>query len=686
PLIALAFFAYLILVAPLAGLPGAYRRSRAAPGNPSPWAALSAAFRRRFGNAAALLPALGFYLVAAFCMASPWVAYYEDHRAEWDSRVHEKLVFNQPQTMAAAHGARHEPLKIPLPGSAAGSKRGITVARDGFWPRVLWGQLKATLSILTWNFDRSGVYLTLEPAAKPFEAVLVVFGIAWALWRWRDGRMALLSIWFWMTIVVGGVLTIDAPYLARLVGILPVIAIFAAVALDKLALEVERLWRRSTRSAERAADARFVLTAAVFFVVGILAERHLRDYFGRFLGDQPFSGGMSFATFVRDTDARLVGEGRGRPRYYALGAHGIYWNFSVNRFLNPGSSGVDILNPSDALPVLDNEDRDVVFLVWANNQRYLPAIRLHYPGGEEGACRYGPQGRQREMFRYYLVRHEAIESHRVLQARYRSAHGGEIERLESGAGSAAPPLELSYPARAEWKGQLFAPAFGRYQFRVESLGAAFLTLDGTSFMPASDHSSETPVVLARGLHSISISATLPDSAARVRLLWAVADSDFRAVPTRFLWSGPAAALLGEVRWTEGEGAAARERVEYRRDSFLGFLQAEASLGIGYPFTATWKGTLRTPEHAFYDFESVSNNEGAIGIDGKRVLEARSPDLAPRAATARAELAPGPHPLEVSYSWTRGFGNLEVSWAPPEAPRELLGFPEVSTSGGAWRPG
>jgi hypothetical protein len=507
-------------VAPLAGLPRAYRLARAGPAVLSARAALAAAVRRRFRESGAMLPAIGFYTVAAFCMASPWAAFYMDHRAEWDSRVREKLIFNQEPTMASAHRVRHEPLKIPLPGG--GPKREITLAKDGFWPRVLWNQLKATLSILTWNFDRSGVYITLEPARRaPSNRSPVIFGIAWALWRWRDGRMAPLPDLVLADRRVGGVPTIDAPYLARLVGILPVVAIFAAIALDKLALELERLWRRSTRRPEQTDDARFVLTVAVFFVVGILAERHLRDYFERFLGGRPFSGGMSFARFVRDTDARADREKRPRPKYYALGAHDVYWGFSVNRFLNPDSSGVDMENPSNGLPLLDNEERDAVFVVWGNNSQYLPVIRLHYPGGEEGAFRYGPPGREQEMFRYYLVRREAIDSRRTIAARYRSAAGSEVERVESGPGSAPPPAGLVYPARAEWKGQLFAPAFGRYRFRLESAGAGLLDLDGTSFLAASDPASEIPVVLARGLHDISVAGSLPNAGARVRLSWAV---------------------------------------------------------------------------------------------------------------------------------------------------------------------
>ena len=662
PLIGAAFFAYLLLVAPLA------RRPRA----------------RRFRDARPLLSAAVFYSVAAFCMASPWAAYYLDHRPEWDSRVRDKLIFNQPAAMAAAHRARHEPLTVSLPGSAG--QRTVTLAKDGFWPRVLWGQLKATLSILTWNYDRSGVYVTNEPATTPFEAVLVVFGIAWSLLRWRDLRMAMLSIWFWLTIVVGGVLTIDAPYLARIVGILPLLAVFSGIVLDKLALEVERLWRRSTRAPGRAGDARYVATVAVFFAVAFLGERSLRDYFVRFLGRRPFPGGMSFASFVRDTDAGAAREGRPGPMYYALGVHGVYWGYSVNRFLNPGSAGTDAQNASDLLPLLDNGERDAVFLVWASNRQYLPAIRLFYPEGEEGACRYGPPGREAEMFQFYRVRREAIDARRSLVARYRSSDGREIERAENGPGGAPPPAGLRYPARAEWTGRIFAPAFGRYRFRLHSAGGASLALDGRSFLEASESLQEAAVILARGVHDLAISAPLPGPDASIALDWSAGDFGFLPVQRRFFWSGPGAAFLGEIRWAGADGAGGRDWVEYRRDAFLGFRQAQNTLGVGGPVAGIWRGTLHAAEPGRYAFETFCSDACGIAVDGESVLENRSPDLAPRPGSGHAELSAGAQSLEVSYAWSRGFGHLEVYSSPEGGTRELLGVPSVAAQGGAWRPG
>jgi hypothetical protein len=621
-------------------------------------------------------------------MASPWISYYGDHRLEWDSRVREKLIFNQAREMGEAHHAGHEPLSLSLPGKQVpGVARKWTLWKDGFWPRVLWGQLRATLSVLTWNYDRSGVYTTGEPATKPLEAVLVVFGIAWALWRWRDARMAMLSLWFWLTILVGGTLTIDAPYLARLVGILPLLAVFSAIVLDKLALEMERLWRRSARGTERAEDARLVLNLAAVLVLALLARRNLADYFPRYLDERPFPGGVGFATFVRDSDARSAGQGRPAPKYYALGAHAVYWSFSVNRFLNPRSIGVDVENASDVLPLLDNQDRDAVFLVWAGNRQYLPILRQYYPDGKEAGYWYGRPSEPVELFRYYTVRRESIDAGRSVSARYDPARGPKIERAETGAGSIKPPPEgLAYPARVRWSGQLVAPAFGEYRFRLEGGASASLSLDGTTFVKSDGSSAETAVVLSRGIHSFALDGVLSRRDTRVVLTWSAGGSSFVPVSRRFFWAGPGRSLLGAVRWTEGEAGNGRELIGYRTDGFVGFRAAQTTLGFGHPVEAAWQGILRVPAAGTYSFDTFSNGPSSIFLDGRSVLDNRLGNGVPQRLAATVDLAAGEHALEIHYRWNSGFGHLEVYWTSPGAARSLLGPPALSAKGGAWRHG
>ena len=339
------------------------------------------------------------FAIACFCMATPWLTYYDDNRAASDARSQEKSVENNAGLMADRYHIDHSPLylgvRMPtaadiypvLPVVFEHTPVSVKLTDDGFWLRAYWNQLTATLSILTYHMDASSVYtFTGDPITKPLEAVLVILGIAWAAWRWRDTRMAVLSIWFWATIIAGGVLTIDAPYAARLVGIIPCMAIFAAIVVNKLAAEfmgvASRVILRPVVSRRMAVLAS---SGALLALLGYLTVLNFNDYFVRYLDPHPFNEVTGQAYFVRQMNKQATDEGRPTPMYYDLGAQFIFWTHGDNRFLNNGTNGRDMSNPADSLPLLDNDDRDAVFMIWPVNMQYLPILKAYYPNGKKAS-------------------------------------------------------------------------------------------------------------------------------------------------------------------------------------------------------------------------------------------------------------------------------------------------------------
>ena len=49
-----------------------------------------------------------------------------------------------------------------------------------------------------------------------------------------------------------------------------------------------------------------------------------------------------------------------------------------------------MVNSSDDLSILDNGDRDAMFMVWDNNRQYLAMLKSYYPDGMEEEYKYGP--------------------------------------------------------------------------------------------------------------------------------------------------------------------------------------------------------------------------------------------------------------------------------------------------------
>jgi hypothetical protein len=703
PMLIAGFLLYLFVIGPLARLPIIYRDLRKRRLLESRRQTLSLAARLEAERLAPYLKhSVPVYAIAFFCFLTPWLAYYLDHRDSWNARVKEKIIFSQPDRMAQRYPVSHDPFylglrlprrgdTLPLPIGFEKSPLSVRLTRDGFWPRVVWGQLTTTVSILTYRFDTSSVYTFSEPVAKPIEAALIVLGIAWALWRWRDTRMALLTIWFWSTVLVGGALTIDAPYMARLIGIIPVMAVFAATPLNKLAAEFVVVLGRRGKSRLGAYTGQFLSATGLAALLGFLTWQNYSDYYLRYLAAHPFRAGTGQAYFVRQMNAAVAAEHRPPPKYYSLGAHYMYWGYGVNRFLNRGTTGQDMANPSDELPIVDDREGDVVFMIWPNNDHYLPILKAYYPDGIESPFRYGPRGQEESLFVSYRVKKEELDARRVALATYSPARGCRIERRETGFGSSGtlPPAGLIYPAQVHWDGGLVAPGYGPYRFEVKGPAGSNLFIDAERVLTTGrSGQSETEAVLARGLHEVSLRGTLPSSEGRIELRWAAADAKPVAIARGFLWSGPGRALSGEIRGLENESSEhgkGRPPLQRRIDGFLGFRDAAGALAHGQSIVGVWTGTFAVRDRGDYQFGVVSHGTSTISIDGKIVVDNRHAGNSPQSADARVTLEPGEHRFKLQYVWTSDVGYLEVYWTPPGRGRSMLGLTSLRTEGGVWSP-
>lgn len=713
PVMVAVVLAYLFLLMPVVRIPGTFHELR----RRTPGLQVGKAIAGAIGVQARFVwqysSRLLMFGVAAFCMLSPWLVYFVDNQGPMNERSNEKLILNPSNQgrMTQQYNATHDPLyiglRMPTPADIypvlpvvfEKTPLSIQVAADGLWPRIFWDQTVLTLSMFTYRPDASSFYtFTGEPVDKPIEATLLVLGIAWALWRWRDSRMSVLSIWFWLTIFAGGVLTIDAPYMPRLVGLFPVMAIFIAIPLNKFAAEFQNAFsyfRRSNKAAHfRFVAARLVAASGIVLLLVYSGLQNFNDYYTRYIAGYPDRGTMGQAYFVRQMSAKVAAEGRPTPMYYDLGMHMVYWGHGVNRFLNHGTPGDDMINPSNLMPVLNNGDRDVVFMVWPFNLHYLSAFEQYYPGGEEADFNYGPAGSEQAVFRYYRVKKEQIEARRQTTAAYKGASGQPVERDEPGIGTtSAPPAGLAYPAQATWTGHVIAPAMGRYHMGITANGQGRLLVDGTQVLTttASLNHAEADLTLARGLHDIQLEGVLARSDSKVSLGWSSSGAELADIPRQYLYNGPSKAFFGKITGltTGGDappsdgaslGSAPRSLITARTDGFLGFRSTPDVISPS-SFQGTWTGTLAITQTGQYTFDVYSNGGSTVLIDGQEVLKSTPNGAEPTQASGQVQLEEGPHRYELRYAWQGGTGYLEAFWTPPGGVRAMLGPDALHADGG-----
>ena len=416
------------------------------------------------------------------------------------------------------------------------------------WPAILWDQLTRTLSIITYSFDVSAMQVGHFSIARPLESVLLVLGVSWALVRWRDARFALLSIWFWLSIVAGGVLTDEAPNLPRIVGIVGVMPLLIAVVLDHLSGQFQLVVSsnqafKATRWAGPAAGVALLMAATVVAGVG-----NWQTYTGTYLSE----GGNQIVS----VQAQYVSNRGPSYYYYDLGAYfpqiaTLFWGHGDNRFLNPAARGEDVTDLSTALPVADNGptgQQDVVFLIWTFSPEYqalLHTLRQYYRHGIVKVDHELLRPGQAPMLVAYTVSHREIDASRALRARFTSPDGRTIEALDRSADmrNLRAPASAGYPLKATWQGSLMVPVGGEYSFQFSGPPGSSFTLDHRSFTESGHVGARTStaLLLTQGKHAIRLSSTLRTRQSHLTLLWNPPGTPpsplLQPVSRQYLWDG-----------------------------------------------------------------------------------------------------------------------------------------------------
>ncbi len=100
--------------------------------------------------------------------------------------------------------------------------------------QVLLEQARISLLMFNRSIDSSTQFGYPHPMFSSLVSPLVLLGFGYSLRRWRHPGVGLMLVWLLVMLVNGSILTGDAPFWPRLVGILPAAAVLVALVLDRL--------------------------------------------------------------------------------------------------------------------------------------------------------------------------------------------------------------------------------------------------------------------------------------------------------------------------------------------------------------------------------------------------------------------------------------------------------------------
>lgn len=550
------------------------------------------------------------------------------------------------------------------------------------WKVILWRQFQATISILTQGVDVSAMGALSFPIARPIEAVLVVLGLAWAAFRWRDTRFFLLSLWFWTSVIVGGVLTVDAPNLPRIMAMLPALPLIMAALLDHLAGQTSRVMERVPLRAarwSRGTYAGYAGAAIVGLAILVAGVQNWYIYVDYYLNTHQNPVVTGQAAYVQAEGPKY--------RYYGMGAPIIYWTHGDNRFINPNADGVDAGDISTYLPLIDdgvNGEKAANFLVWPPTYDYLPVLRSYYPEATSRTVPLGDAEHLTDPLIGFVVSRSVIDAHRVSHARYTDANGRTVRRKEPSLGSApgdAPPVGLRYPVRAAWDGDLVAPQYDMYRVEIIGRPGSKLTIDGVPVLSVRKRLATRTVVLARGTHVVHLGGTLESSRQRVEVRWAAVNGPFEPVPRKLLWDGHTGrGWIGEVQpGPAPAGATSLLHPDWRIDGFLGIRNGAQYYGPG-PLDGHWSSALTVGHGGPYQLQLNFTGQVTLSVDGRVRLEQVAQGGAPQTATGTVLLKPGRHTFDIRVQWPGPVDILECLYAPPGQQMQIFSARNLQPTG------
>jgi DNA-binding beta-propeller fold protein YncE/4-amino-4-deoxy-L-arabinose transferase-like glycosyltransferase len=550
------------------------------------------------------------------------------------------------------------------------------------WGQLLYHQLRETTDVFHRRGDQVYFYRMTKnngSVFSPFWAVLTLLGMAYATWKFWDGRFALISIFFWFG-MLGSALTVDAPNLQRVNGAWPFVMLFPAVLLDRV---FAAAWPLNLGLARKWAT---VPLAALVLYFG--ADSY-HEYFVHFYASCPYCSDTTQARHV-------LAFGQAYKGYQlAVGNYDIFFTYGSTRFLAKGVEGRDVLVLADSLPVTDNNGKGAAFIVYPNNADYLPILRAMYPGGTEEQIKGGDGV---AYFTSYKLTSEQMAAFQMLHAIYTPQGGNPTGREEANLGTAtltgktawSPPTGLAYPATATWQGGLVAPAYGTYTFSVQGADDAVLSIDGREVLNvAASGKLDANVVLAKGVHDVRLTGTLRDASTRVDLLWSSGGGPAGAIEPQFLYNGPTGGLSGGVGPFAGVEALKTDDpfgghlpTSWRSDSFIGFREASQMLSNAAPAVIHWEGKLNAPVAGDYVFSVTSLGYALVKVNGQVVVDN---GVGTGVSVGPVNLTAGQHDVEISYIWQSGRAQVEWYWTRPGGQPELVPPTVLSPLRRSWAP-
>jgi len=234
---------------------------------------------------------------------------------------------------------------------------------------VLFGQF--VKSVLAFNCfpDPTFHYRPGIPLLRFFTSVLFVFGLTYALRKWREREYFLLLAWYLLVIIFGGVLLENPPSSPRLVLAIPPVVICVALGMVKISSYIQLTLNRGRE-----------LAVGISVILLLFASyQSVFFYFAKYTPSHAFG---NLNTEVADTVGRYLRVLGPDYQCYFFGPPRIYYRGIPSiPFIARGVTGTDVVEPiTDGVDFV-NPERRAVFVFLPERRSEFSVVQRFYPSG-----------------------------------------------------------------------------------------------------------------------------------------------------------------------------------------------------------------------------------------------------------------------------------------------------------------
>lgn len=478
-------------------------------------------------------------------------------------------------------------------------------------------------------------------------AALFVLGLGMSIRHIREGAYAFLLYWWLATVIAGGIVTIDPPAFVRLVGLLPALAILAALPLAWL----------TRQGSQRLTQAIGALVALA--LVGGAAWDNYRTYFVA-LAESPADSMSELARYMQSLPADYRGVMMG-PEHFLQFRGELFTIEFPDRWQ-------DVAEPSHFLPLHEPVTTPLTIVLGPTQTTLSDYLRGLYPNAVVRDVT-GPN-RQPLFFRAVELAPDEVRARNCLILSAQRADGSSVV-----LGCADPFAEdLTIPpdaVRLSWTGNVYWERERTAGVTVDPAHHTSVTIgDGAAVASEGGKSKPVSLQLPRGWQPIRIEET---AAAHRALKISIA-----SVPlTRWSFRPESAREGLNATYTREDGSTVAA-LDPQLNAFAveDRFPPESELLVRTPFTASWRGALNVETAGTYQFEALGSGPYSVQLDGAELF-ASAPSAPEQPAMARAArtLAPGLHPIAVEFDSRKKAHTtrrvFQLFWTPPGGTKQLI---------------